>query len=716
MLPSNSGFQWMMRLPNGRLRWRSRLQIGANRALAGIPPTRLTPRLFGAAVWATFFLLYSPPSWAACLEVLVKDPSGLVIKGACIRAGGYEVFSDEHGSAELCDLGSGSFTVTVRAPGFLKATRTVSATARQVRFELQLRPRVETPIVVTGTPEPRELAEVNRSVTVLSMEEPAVPTWSFADTLKQDASVDVRERGPEGTQADLSIRGSTFDQVLVLVNGIRVNDVQTGHHNMDLPLPFESVQQVEVLHGSGSTLYGSDAIGGAVNFVTKKPQAKELKLTASVGDFGWNRQSVVSGFKLGRWSQQTSFSRDFSRGFDKGRDFRTVAFSSESFLDESFGSTTVMLSAHDRPFGANGFYGPWDSWEQTGTNFVAVSQSIGKSPDRLHHGFNFAYRRHTDHFILFRDQPEIFQNFHTTDVYQGNYSVNGEWGDKISWSAGTSFLSEGIDSTNLGLHSRERVAGFFILTLRPTPRLNLALGVREEVWQKWHGETSPTVSIGYWLGRGFKLRGQVGHAYRVPSYTELFYEDPVSMGNPNLAAESAWNYEAGADWYSSAGTSVSATWFQRREANTIDWVREPGVIKFHARNFAQLTFHGGELQLRQRVNRSSAVRVSYAVMRASRLPAPGATSRYVFNFPLNSLSTSYHGSLTSNFAIRMRVGAFNRTWQSTKVLWDASLLFRAGRWQPFLQVTNLLNTHHEAFQGLAQPSRWVRCGVQLRVF
>ena len=652
---------------------------------------------------------------ADCLSVVVRDPSGLAVAGARVTANGRKRLTEERGEAEICDAGEAQRTIRVRAQGFKPAERSVGASISRIVIDLELRTRVETPIVVTGTSEPLELAEINRSLAVLSVENPAVPAWSFADVLKQDTSIDLRERGPDGTQADLSIRGSTFDQVLVLVNGIRVNDSQTGHHNLNLPLPLESVQQVEVLHGTGSTLYGSDAIGGAVNFVTKKPQAAELKLMGGVGDFGWHRQSVLNGFKLGDWSQQTSFSRDFSSGFAPGRDFRNVAFSSESFLDKDFGSTTVMFAKNDRPFGGNGFYGPWDSWEDTGSTFVAASQTIGRSADRMQHRFNFGYRRHTDHFVLFRHRPEIFQNFHTTNQYQGSYSVNGRWSEKVSWSAGTSLLSEGIDSSNLGLHRRERASAFFTVTLRPTERLNLAIGVREEVWRKWKGETSPTFSIGYWLGRGFKVRGQAGHAYRIPTYTDLYYEDPVSKGNSNLLPENVWNYEAGADWYSDHGTTVSVTWFERQEDNTIDWVREPGLQKFHARNFAELTFHGAEIQMRQRLG-SSEIAVNYTAIRASKVPTPGVTSRYVFNFPLNSLSVSYHGSLNKYLAVKLRLGAFNRTWQSTKALWDTSLIYTAGRWRPFFQVSNLLNQSHEAFQGLAQPGRWIRGGVQVQVF
>jgi len=100
-----------------------------------------------------------------------------------------------------------------------------------------------------------------------------------ADFLKLDPSVDLRERAPNHIQADLSIRGGTFGQTLVLVDGMRVNDAQTGHHNLDLPLPVESVERIEVLKGSGSAFYGSDAVGGVINLITREAEFSEVRLS-----------------------------------------------------------------------------------------------------------------------------------------------------------------------------------------------------------------------------------------------------------------------------------------------------------------------------------------------------------------------------------------------------------------------------------------------------
>ncbi len=671
-----------------------------------------------------FVVLLALPAFglAECLHVTVRDPDGLAVQGALVRSGSAEVASDETGMAKLCTDGDRPADVSVSAAGFAEASATASGPSLTVNLEIGR--LIADPMVVTGTITPSQLAEIDRSLTVLSVRDRDTPAWSLADVLKQDSSVHLRERGADGTQADLSIRGSSFDQVLVLINGVRVSDGQTGHHTMDLPLPLESVEQVEVLHGSGATLYGSDAIGGTVNFVTKKPETGELKLMGGLGDFGWNRSAVSGGFTKGIWSQSFSTSRDFSTGFDEGRDFRNFALNTETFLDTSVGSTTIMFGYNDRPFGANNFYGPWNSFEETGTKFVSTSQTIGRT-DKVLHRFNFAYRRHNDHFVLCKSgcvfggrqfAPEDFQNFHTLDTYQGNYSVTSRLSDRVTVSAGAQYLSEIIDSTVAGQRDRSRGSAYVVFNLQPTDRLTLSAGVREEVWRKWRGQTSPNFSAGYRLGRGFKVRGQAGSAFRIPTFTDLYHVDPGNVGNPNLFPESAWNYEGGMDWYSNRGTKVSATWFHRDESNTIDWVKDAGSNVFQTRNFQELSFKGGEVSVRQRLKNGAAIWVNYTGMRASRLLAVNAVSRYVFNFPQNQATFGYSGSIAGDLVIKTQVGMYNRTWQSTRALWDFSLLWNGDRYQPFIQATNLANVQHEAFRGLTQPGRWIRGGIQIRVF
>lgn|GEM_PF-146530 len=659
-----------------------------------------------------------------CVSVTALDPDGLPVSGARAVLGDAEATTGTDGRAELCDAAPGA-TLTVSADGFAAYESTPQPGSTSLEVRLEVAGRVETPVVVTGVIHPRKAAEVDRTVAVLSVQDPAAPAWSFADLLKQDSSLHLRERGPDGTQADLSIRGSSFDQVQVLINGVRVSDAQTGHHSLDLPLPYESVEQVEVLHGGGATLYGSDAIGGAVNFVTRQPETSELRLMAGGGEHGWHRQAATGAVRQGLWTQTFAFARDMSSGFAPGRDFRNTAFSTETFLDHSVGSTDILVAVNERPFGANGFYGPWDSFETTGTKMISATQTFGRDADKGVHRLNFAFRRHDDDFILCRSgcvfggrqfAPSDNQNIHQLDTYQGNYSYQKRFNRQVQVSGGLQFLSEGIDSNVAGQRTRARGSAFGVLDLRPTDRWTVSVGLREEVWRKWSAQTSPTIATGYRLGAGFKIRGQVNRAFRIPTYTDLYHRDPGNVGNSALLPETAWNYEAGADWYSPFGTRISGTWFQRRETNTIDWVKDDGSSVFQARNFQEIDFNGFEVQVRQRFRGGHEAWFNYTGLEADRRLPVNAISRYVFNFPLNNMTLGYRGTLVERLHLKTQLGVYNRTWQSSRGLWDVSLSWQGRRISPFLQATNLSNTQHEAFRGLQQPGRWVRGGVRLTVF
>ena len=202
----------------------------------------------------------------------------------------------------------------------------------------------------------------------------------------------------------------------------------------------------------------------------------------------------------------------------------------------------------------------------------------------------------------------------------------------------------------------------------------------------------------------------------MPTYTDLYYRDPGNVGNPNLAPEQALNVEGGLDWYAPEGTTVSVTIFRRHEENTIDYVRDPGATVFEARNFQQIDFTGGEIEVRRRFRAEAEVWGNYTRLSASRELAPDAVSRYVFNFPRHQASMGYRGTFGPGLLVKTQLGVYERSWQSTKALWDVSLGWSRGKHRPFVQLTNLLDTQHQAFPGLAQPGRWLRGGLEWTVF
>ncbi len=232
--------------------------------------------------------------------------------------------------------------------------------------------------MVLGSPVPMPLAESPSSVLVLPVEANVLSLESEQELLRQDSSVFLEQRGAGGGQADIVLRGGTFEQTLVLLNGFRIDDSQTAHHNLDLPVPLDAMDSIEVLHGAGSTLHGVDALSGVVDFLTAAPTATTLRLRAGGGSFGSEEESLLGTLVHKRWSSRLTADRDFSTGFMTDRDYRNEDSSLESWASSRLGVTDLLAAVSDRSFGANQFYGPYDSWERTKGWFASGAAGVGQ--------------------------------------------------------------------------------------------------------------------------------------------------------------------------------------------------------------------------------------------------------------------------------------------------------------------------------------------------
>lgn len=588
--------------------------------------------------------------------------------------------------------------------------RTIGLLLASVRlFAQEVAPRQES-LVVTGTYEPIPLEEADRNVRSLDIKSLQLTTNTFADLFKLDSSLDLRQRAGNGLQGDLSIRGGGFGQTLVLLDGMRLNDVQSGHHNLDVPVPLESLGRVEVLKGSGSTFYGSDAVGGVVNFITRPAETTQIRLRTAAGNFGVNQQRGIVSYAKGPFAQQLSFSRDFSSGFMPNRDYRNLSLASITRLSSSLGHTDITLSNNDRPFGAEQFYGNYNSWERTRTWFASVRQSLGSKTVA-----SLAFRRHTDLFVLYRDRPGAFTNRHAVESLQASLRRREDFGQNIKLHYGIEGYRDTIDSNNLGIHDRARGAGYAALDVRALKRFSFSLGTRDEVWGSGNHEISPSVSAGVWLWPTLKLRGSASRAFRLPTYTDLYYHDPANLGSPGLRPERAWSYEAGATWNPNGKLRVEGTVFQRRERDGIDYVKPSAADIWRAANFQRIHFTGFEGVVGLRVLQTQEVEVSYTALRGAQDTLEGLLSKYLFNYPVHQGVVSWQAAFSKGLLVRSRLGALQRFNREPYAVWDIYGASGRGRIRPFIQLTNMTATRYEEIPGVVMPPRAFVCGLELLV-
>ncbi len=579
-------------------------------------------------------------------------------------------------------------------------------------------PKLSQTVVVLGSPVPTPLAESPSSVLVLPVETKVLSFQSEQDLLRQDSSVFLEQRGAGGGQADIVLRGGTFEQTLVLLNGFRVDDSQTAHHNLDLPVPLDAMDSIEVLHGAGSTLHGVDALSGVVDFLTAAPSTTTLRLRAGGGSFGSEEESLLGTLARKRWSSRLTADRNFSTGFMVDRDYRNEDTSLETWAGSRLGVSDLLFAASDKAFGANQFYGPYESWERTKGWFASARQELGTSTEAA-----IGYRRHTDEFVLLRDDPSVYENNH----------IDGSWQASLRHTfpvASTSLLLFGLEedgdsihSNNLGLHARNRGAGYVDLDLRPAKkRWNLSAGVREELFSGGpQSVLSPHLAGSLRLTDKLKLRASGGYGFRIPTYTDLYYSDPTTIGNPNLKPESAWSGDGGVDWAPSGRLSLSVTGFYSREHDTIDYVRASPTAQWQAVNLNGLHFQGVETFATWMPAKSQRIQVAWTGLAGGQSSLNGLQSEYALNYPVVNIHATWTASLGHIVTVTNSVEIAKPYQQpgippwnaSPYPVWNAALTHDSGRLRPYLRLDNLSNTGYQEINGVAMPGRSIIGGVFL---
>jgi iron complex outermembrane receptor protein len=586
-------------------------------------------------------------------------------------------------------------------------------------------------MVVLGTATPVPLAESQRSVEILPVKGQSLAAESSQDLLRQDSSVFLEERGAGGGQADLVLRGGSFEQTLVLLDGFRINDAQTSHHNLDLPVPLEAMDSIQVLEGAGSTLHGVDALSGVVDFLTAAPDHDSIVLRAGEGSFESNEESLLAGATRGRWSGRLTGERNFSTGFMTDRDYRNEDTSAESWVGSRLGVTDLLFAASDRSFGANQFYGPYNSWERTKGWFGGVRQDLGTGTEAA-----FAYRRHTDDFVLLRNDPTVYENNHIDGSWQGSLRrtenlpagtllLMGLEGDGDSIRSYND--SDGVRTFALGLHARNRGAGYVDLDLRPAKkRWSLSLGAREEIFSGGaQAVFSPEVAGSFRVANSLKLRATGGYGFRIPTYTDLYYSDPATLGNASLKPESAWTGDGGADWTPSTKVTFSATGFYSQQHDTIDYVKSatpnshlPAGCPINiwcADNLNGLHFAGVETSFTWIPKKSQTVRIEWTGLHGAQTALHGLESEYVFNYPVENIHASWTWAMGHDIVLTNAVQLAQRYQQSVYPVWNATLTRDTWKVRPYLRLMNASNTGYQEIGGVNMPPRTIMGGIAVQV-
>jgi iron complex outermembrane receptor protein len=566
-------------------------------------------------------------------------------------------------------------------------------------------PRVQATVFVTATVGESSLERVGQTTVVLSREalERLGITW-IADALRLAPGVDVRARGPFDVQSDFSIRGATFGQNLVLLDGRRLNDSQSGHHNGDLPVAVINVDRIEVVTGPGSAAHGADALGGTINVITRSD--RHLTGIFSVGEHGYvSGQASLTGMGLPRWLGASIWGAR-SSGFMIGREF---ALGGASVSARPAPGVSLEIRHVNKAFGANGFYGPSMSKEWTDHTVASLDARGASGPWTRQ--VQVLARNHGDHFRWDVNRPGFAENLHRTNAVEASGRLSRDLGSGSRLTFGGGGGGDWIQSSNLGDRAYGHGRAFAELQHRVGARAFLTGGLRVDAYSTFGSSVNPSVSAAVAVTDSMRIRASLARGFRIPTFTERFYSDPSNLGSPDLVAEHGWALDAGVDWTVNRWT-LAVSPFIRWDSNVIDWVRETPADRWRSTNVRDVTTSGVELSV---AGSFRAVMVR-AYVSALRVEAPALTllSKYVLEYARYSAGATTAFPLPGGFRLALNADYRDRADGQRYTLVGARLSRPIQRVELFVEGTNLLNETYREIAGVPMPGRWMRVGVSVR--
>jgi iron complex outermembrane receptor protein len=564
-----------------------------------------------------------------------------------------------------------------------------------------------------------------------------LPVRSIADALSFSAGVDVRQRGLSGTQADIGIRGGNFEQSLILVNGFKMTDPQTGHHAANLPIPLIAVSEIQVFKSPTVLPFGQSALTGAVHIGAYAQDAFEVKTTAYGGSFNSFGAQAMVRMKIKKYQQLLAVARDQSAGHWYNSDFVNHQFfytGSHSLGVNQRHRLTYTAAYTDRNFGANGFYSNKfpDQWERTSMamagakhNFHWYSKKEGRS---TYYQFRqqAMLRNHADEFRLKRNDPAFYTNTHVSNVlsYEAQLSVNV---NRQQLLFGLEQRLEQLNSSNLGLRERQYQSGF-VQAQGSLGTVSYAAGLLVFAYNLDNPQLMPSLQLGKGLANRQYIFANYSRGNRVPSWTEMFYTDPSNVGNPNLLPEFSHATELG--WRQtpdySDGTwlqfQAEAALFYRQHTNMIDWVRDASPVNPNPNpwtpvNIASVAFTGFESSVSLSLKKKSTwgpkkLNVNYTYITAQHHFTNEQESRYAITSMRHQLNGLAQFDLSEKVQLNFTYRLVQRIEQPLYQVIDAKLNLPVIRnWTIFIEANNLSNTQYVEAGFVQMPGRWFKLGL-----
>lgn len=593
---------------------------------------------------------------------------------------------------------------------------------------------------------------IGRTLTIVdrkSIEQ--MPVQNIDELLKSIAGIDIRQRGVGGTQSDISIRGGSFDQVMVLLNGVNITDPQTGHYNLDVPVELTDIVRIELLEGSAARVYGPNAFSGAINIITENGSKNHLTANIMSGSYETKVENISGKIGNKKFYTLASFSNKTSAGYRENTDYHLKNFFSQTIMQTAnSGKFNLQLAGQLKDYGANGFYSlkyP-SQFDHTQTYFAALDWAY------IHKNTNLSaqtyFRRHYDRFELFRDSIKvkpawyIDHNYHLTDV-RGAKATAVMLKKSAKYTVGIDFRNEHIYSTVLGtdllnpvhnvfenLHpftkeSNRLLSTAFADISKTINSLFVSLGASITHTDEYGFLTFGGFDMAYLFDENLRLCLSANTAVRLPSFTDLYYKSATQLANPNLLPERSKTFEIGLK-YSQENIKFNLSTFYRKGENVIDWVKKPNDVIWESRNLTNVNAIGVNLYSELVIHQSflKTVSLSYSFLQMDK-QTEDFDSKYVLDYMKNKIVIGVNHKIFSRLSAAWMLSYNDRAGDYTDFVSGQKIVylpyFMAGgrfnwiakHYELYVVANNLFDVNYADYGGLVQPGINFMAGLKLKL-
>lgn len=577
------------------------------------------------------------------------------------------------------------------------------------------------------------VSKQNRNVYVIDKSTISkLPGNTIQELLQYANGVDLRQRGAFGGQADISIDGGSFEQTVVLVNGTKIIDSQTAHNMLNLPIPVETIERIEIIRGPAARIYGINSLTGAINIITKRPDKSGVFIDTHAGSNfetdteGTGRTFYNSGFQLGAALAKKDHQHSISGSYDKSNGYRyntqfgnAKLFYQGNIQFNDSNEVIASLGYTENEFGANGFYAApsdRDAMEKVQTTLASL-QSTHKLSDRWLLLPRVSYRYSFDDYRYYgKVNPTAGVSKHTTNSIAAEvtstYKTNkGELG------FGAEVRKEDINSSNIGEHHRENIGIYAQYRVDLIENLNLNTGTYVNYNSAYKWQIYPGLDASYALTEIFKVVGNIGTSQRIPSFTDLYLSQrPGNIGNPDVAPENAFQSELG--FKVAKGTiRFHSGIFYRKIDKFIDWTREIDTEPWQANNVGAMVTKGINIRSDYNVDITDDSRfnfnLAYSFLTSQfKDMEPGLASKY----QLSSLKHQVTNTVDFrylNFSMLLATRFNQRMSGPSYWINDFRISHSIKSVTVYLDAQNIFDTQYFEIGAIPLPSRWMSLGVKL---